>query len=60
MLQHAVRSADYSIFKKYSNILSIPRELNSYNNKKLSITPLKELEKLRYDKKILTKTGSFK
>ena len=37
------------------NILSIPRELNSYNNKKLSITPLKELEKLRYDKKIINK-----
>ena len=40
---------------KNSNILSIPRELKSYNNKKLSITPLKELEKLRYDKKILNK-----
>ena len=40
---------------KNSNILSIPRELSSHNNKKLSITPLKELEKLRYDKKILTK-----
>ncbi len=40
---------------KNSNILSIPRELSSHNNKKLLIAPLKELEKLRYDKKILTK-----